>query len=153
MRALEVWLAEHRFALPVGAIDEVLPLVDARPLPSAPLWIVGMAQLRGAFVPLIDCGLLLNDSPVKRTMNTRIILLQTGAAGGALRLALLVDEVGGVITLNPETAGTHAGLEGVARGALGAMMLDATGEITLIEITRLLSDSDRKLFRDSMSVA
>ncbi len=153
MRALEIRLADHRFALPVSAINEVLPLVDARTLPSAPPWIVGMAQLRGAFVPLLDCGILLNDSPVTRTMNTRIILLQAGATGGAMRLALLVDEVRGVLTLNPQAEGTHAGLEGIGRGAYGAMMADAGGEICMIELTRLLSESDRKFFRDAASVA
>ncbi len=151
MRALELWLADHRFAISIGAIDEVLPLVDARALPGAPSWIVGMAQLRGAFVPLIDCGILLNDTAVKRTMNARVILLQQGASGGAMRLALLVDRVGGVLTLDPDAAGTHAGLDGLARGALGAMMLDASGEICLIELTRLLSEADRKLFRDTAS--
>ncbi len=149
MRALEVWLAEHRFALPVAAIDEVLPLVDSRAMPQAPAWLIGMVQLRGAFVPLIDCGLMVNDSPVTRTMNARIILLQVGATGGAIRLALLVDAVGAVVTLNPDAEGTHPGLERVACGALGTMMLDASGEITLIEVTKLLSDEDRKLFRDS----
>ncbi len=151
MRALEVWLADRRFALPVAAIEEVLPLVEARSLPGAPPWILGMAHLRGAFVPLLDCGVLLNASAVKRSMNTRIILLQQGATGGALRIALMVDGVGSVVSVDPEASGVHPGIEGIANGAFGALMHDSCGDICMIEVTRLLSDSDRTLFRDAPS--
>ncbi|MSR44526.1 MAG: chemotaxis protein CheW [Phycisphaerales bacterium] len=149
MRVVEIWLGTHRFGIQIAGIDEVLPLVECRSLPGAPQWIIGMAQLRGAFVPLIDCGAVLNHTPVERTMNARIVLLQAGAVGGSMRLALLVDGVGAIVTVNPTTDGAHPGIAGTGRGALGAITNDDKGEICLIDLARLLNDQDRQLFRDA----
>ncbi|MSQ90514.1 MAG: chemotaxis protein CheW [Phycisphaerales bacterium] len=149
MRVVEVWLGEQRFGISVSSIDEVLPLVECRVLPGAPSWIIGMARLRGAFTPLLDCGALLNNLPVERTMNARIVLLQNGAAGGNIRLALLVDRVGAIVTADPDAAGAHPGIESIGRGSLGAITMDSKGELCLIDLARIISDDDRALFRDA----
>lgn len=153
MRVVELWLSGQRFALDVASVDEVLPLVEARKLAGTPDWIVGMARLRGAFVPLLDAAIIVAGTRVSRTMNARTILLHSGAAGGAMRLALLVDRVGEIVTVDFNAKGSHPGITAAARGALGGIACDASGEICLLEPARMLDDEQRKLFRDAAGVA
>lgn len=153
MRIVEVWLGEQRCAIPVGAIDEVLPVVEARKLSGTPEWIVGIARLRGAFVPLIDASLICTGHSVVRTMNARVVLLQVGAGGGSMRLAVLVDRVGNLLTIDFEVAGSHPGIVGAGRGALTSIATDTTGEIYLLDPSKIVDDENRKLFRDAIGSA
>ncbi len=150
MRIVEVWLGQQRCAIPVGAIDEVLPVVEARKLTGTPDWIIGIARLRGAFVPLLDASLICIGSSVVRTMNARVVLLQVGAGGGSMRLAVLVDRVGSLLTIDFEGAGTHPGIIGAGRGALTSIATDATGDIYLLDLSKIVDDENRKLFRDAI---
>mgnify|MGYP000848802419 FL=1 len=153
MRIVEVWLGEQRCAIPVGAIDEVLPVVEARKLSGTPDWIVGVARLRGAFVPLLDASLICTGKPIVRTMNARVILLQVGAGGGSMRLALLVDRVGSLLTIDFEASGTHPGILGAGRGALTCIAADAAGDIYLLDPSKIVDEENRKLFRDAIGSA
>ena len=153
MRVVEVWLGQQRCAIPVRAIDEVLPIVEARKLSGTPDWIIGIARLRGAFVPLLDAAMICTGSPVVRTMNARAILLQVGAAGGNMRLAILVDSVGSLLTIDFDGAGTHPGITGAGRGALTKIAADADGDIYLLDPTKIVDDENRGLFRDAIGAA
>jgi chemotaxis signal transduction protein len=151
MRALEVWLGDLRCALALEAIDEVLPLVEARALGSTPDWFVGVARLRGSLVPLIDAPLLVHGLPLVRSMNARTVLLYPSACGG-VHLALLVDRVGSLVTVDFTSKGAHPGIVGAGGGALGALATDASGTIAHLDPTGLLSEETRRLFRDAAGV-
>ncbi len=153
MRIVEVWLGNLRCAVPVQSIDEVLPMVEARRLAGTPEWIVGIARLRGAFVPLLDAASICNGVPIVRTMNARTILLRVGAAGAGIRLAILVDSVGGLRTVDFDAPGSHPGIVGAGRGALTSIASDSDGDIYLLDPLQLVSDEHRQLFRDAVGSA
>lgn len=153
VRVVELWLAQQRFAIELRWVNEVLPLVEARKLAGTPEWIIGMARLRGAFVPLVDGSAVVAGQGVKRTMNARTILLEQGAAGGGMRLALLVDRVGGILSIDFTAPGSHPGITASAHGALGAISADGEGEICLLDPTKILDEHQRKLFRDAAGIA
>jgi|GEM_PF-1551014 len=153
MRVVEVWLGQLRCAIAVMAIDEVLPIVEARKLAGTPDWIIGIARLRGSFVPLLDASLICTGIPVVRTMNARAILLNVGAASGAMRMALLVDRVGGLLTIDFDAAGTHPGIAGAGRGVLTNIASDSAGDIYLLDCAHIVDDEHRKLFRDAIGCA
>ena len=148
MRIVEVWLGDQRCALPIEAVDEILPLVEARPLTGVPSWVLGLAHLRGTFVPILDATELASGTPTARSMNARVILLQTGACGG-MRLALLVSRVGSIYTVDFESDRAHPGIVGAGRGILSTITADDAGEISLLNPAALLTDEYRRLFRDA----
>ncbi len=148
MRAIEAWLGDLRCAIALEAIDEVLPLVEARPLGSTPAWLVGIAFLRGAFVPLVDAPLLACGTPAARTMNARTVLLRPAACSG-IRMALLVDRVGALVTVNFESGAAHLGVVGAGAGALGAISSDDHGTIAHLDPAGMLSEENRRLFKEA----
>lgn len=62
-----VALDEQRFALPVAAVDRVVRAVYVTPLPDAPPIVVGIVNVQGVIVPVLNlrqrCGLI--DRPIE----------------------------------------------------------------------------------------
>ncbi|MBY9062043.1 chemotaxis protein CheW [Sphingomonas yunnanensis] len=90
-------IADELFALPVGVVREIL---DHRPgfrIPAAPDWLIGLCDVRGESVPMVDFRRCLGLDPVGPTPATRVIVVEaeTGATR-PLAIGLIVDRVADV---------------------------------------------------------
>ena len=97
----------HRLAMPLGSVESVTLPQRLASIPDAPHWLVGMVNLRGTAVPVIDLALRLGEGtggPGRRLVLSR----RDGDAVG-----LLVDRVEGLIALSPEAI-EHADAGGEA---------------------------------------
>jgi len=88
-----VELSGQTFAVEIGQAREARVFVDYTPVPLAPAHLVGMTNLRGAIVPIVDLGALLGHPPRSGTINALVV------EANAVRLALAVDRVVGVEAL------------------------------------------------------
>lgn len=82
-------LGEARLACPIGRIQEILQPPPATPVPGAKPWILGLANVRGALMTLVDLSWLLTGQPSAVTARSRVLstMLQKAPLG------LLIDEV------------------------------------------------------------
>jgi purine-binding chemotaxis protein CheW len=64
-------------AIDVANVREVVRWQPVTPLPKSPALIDGVIDLRGALVPVVDLGRLLNESKVKPSTRTRIVVTET----------------------------------------------------------------------------
>lgn len=86
------------YALDVAHILEVLPMVELRPLPRAPLGVAGVFNHRGAPTIALDVGAMALARPAATRMSTRIVLAQMALADGVVRrLGLIVEHASGVM--------------------------------------------------------
>jgi purine-binding chemotaxis protein CheW len=118
-------LDSARYALPLGAVREVV--VHAEGLvrvPRAPPAVLGVVNLRGRVVTVVDFATLL-DLPTPVAAPRKLVLLDRGRRD----LALLVTEVEGVESVEKVTSATResrAAVRGVARvRGLAVTALDA----------------------------
>jgi purine-binding chemotaxis protein CheW len=85
------------FAVPVTCVREILDLCPVARLPHAPPYLVGMIDVRGDSVPVVDLRAKLGLAPAAATAATRILVLEIAvpAAGGPqqLVLGLITDRV------------------------------------------------------------
>jgi chemotaxis-related protein WspB len=65
----------NRYAIDVMRVVEVVPKVELRKIPHAPLILAGFLGYRGKVVPVLDLGLLLGVAPCQEWLSTRIILV------------------------------------------------------------------------------
>ena len=86
-------IREAVFALDAAGVQEVLRLSQVTPVPHAPPEVVGVINLRGKIVTLLDTGLILGLGPAARDRESRIFLIEDRGEF----LGLLVDRVGEVI--------------------------------------------------------
>lgn len=78
---LTLGLAAEVLALPVQQVREILEVLPVARLPHAPAHLLGMIDVRGQSVPVIDLALLLGLEVRGDTESTRIVVIETDAAG------------------------------------------------------------------------
>ena len=86
-------------AVPLERVQRVLRMAATTPLPSAPAWLAGMLNLRGAAVPVAALSTLLGQPPRAAHPDDHLLLI---TASGA-QLALQVDRVLDVVPVHPES--------------------------------------------------
>lgn len=91
-------LGGEEFALPVSEVREVVPFSDATRVPRAAPEVVGLMNVRGRVVPVLDLARLL-ALPAKSPPVARQVMVHE--APGAIPLGLLVDEVRDVVRVLP----------------------------------------------------
>jgi purine-binding chemotaxis protein CheW len=88
-------LNQQNFALSLEPITQIVPMVTITPLPQLDPSVLGVVNLRGKPVPVIDLALAFGYPKTVLKVYTPIIFVIVGSRV----LGLVVDEVSGVINL------------------------------------------------------
>ncbi|GGH23894.1 chemotaxis protein CheW [Alsobacter metallidurans] len=86
-------VGEDVFALPIESVREILEMRRIARLPHAPNCVLGMIDVRGESVPVLDLRLRLGLEPVPETAATRIVILNAEQDGSELSVGLLAERV------------------------------------------------------------
>lgn len=111
-RCFTVVVAGRTYGLPVEHIHTVFEMMTVTPVPLAPYEVLGLVNLRGKIVTAVSLRRRLRcpDAPVES------IRIAVGIDYRSESFALVVDEVGDVLTLDKSTlidTPPHLGAEGV----------------------------------------
>jgi purine-binding chemotaxis protein CheW len=98
MQVLLLPVREDWYALELLRVREVLNAPAAAPLPTAPATVLGLFNLRGQVVPLLDTGALLGLAPLGEARTAVVIATKHGpvglAASGPAETAELPEAAG-----------------------------------------------------------
>ncbi|WP_323013781.1 chemotaxis protein CheW [Devosia sp.] len=132
-------VAEELFAAPVEKVQEILDMRPIALLPQAPDNLLGMIDVRGQGIPVLDLRLTLGLPPAEDTENTRIIVLSLIGASGDLRLGLRADRVFEVTILDEDKLDPPPAVNGAWAGHCIAGIGRRNGRfVTVLELERLL---------------
>lgn len=95
-------VAEELFAAPVTKVQEILDMRTISRLPRAPENFLGIIDVRGQGVPVLDLRLTLGMEPAADTETTRIVVLSVNSVSGPVTLGLRADRVFEVTVLDSE---------------------------------------------------
>lgn len=95
-------LAEEHFTIPVMKIMEILEVPKITKVPQAPNFLVGVINLRGAVLPVIDTRIKFGMSQIEYTINTCILVLSIEVNEEELVVGALVDSVSEVFELDED---------------------------------------------------
>lgn len=95
-------VGEEVFAIPVAHVQEILDLRPIAQLPHAPVSLLGLIDVRGQSVPVVDLRSMLGLPAVQTSQGTRILVLELTLSGRPLRLGLVVDRVFEVASLDED---------------------------------------------------
>jgi purine-binding chemotaxis protein CheW len=90
------------FAVDVRMVNEILDMRPLAHLPNAPGFVVGMIDVRGRSVPVLDLRAKLGLSRSETTLRSRIVVLEAEVDGRNLLLGLLADQVYEVTSLDQD---------------------------------------------------
>src|ERR1700757_1210946 len=92
----------ERFCLPVLDVEEVLEWPNTTKLPLAPAYVVGVFNLRGAIVPLIDIAMTEGRRPGLLPKHVVVASLHVQGHHDVLRLGIAADEVVGTYAVTSD---------------------------------------------------
>ncbi|MBD8065810.1 chemotaxis protein CheW [Devosia sp. PTR5] len=135
-------VAEEIFAVPVTRVQEILDMRPIARLPRAPDNLLGMIDVRGEGVPVLDLRLTLGMGAAIDTENTRIVVLSVETAHGPVVLGLRADRVFEVTVLDSDALdpapAISAGWSGHCIEGIGRR----NGQfVTVLDLDRLLGNA------------
>lgn len=132
-------LAGETYGVNVMQVQEVLRYTEIAPVPGAPEYVIGIVNLRGNVVTVIDARYRFGLSPGEITDNTRIVILEAENHV----VGILVDSVAEVVYLRLSEIETapNVGNEESARFIQGVCHKNDE-LLILIELDKLLTDDE-----------
>jgi purine-binding chemotaxis protein CheW len=94
-------LGDESFAINVSQVREVLDLSQITKVPTSPVYMRGVVNVRGSAIPVVDLRLKFGLPKSLDTVNTRILVLELDLGGEAVVLGGIADSVHEVIELDP----------------------------------------------------
>lgn len=73
----------------IAEVNEILPVPVVTPVPGTRKWLVGVANVRGNLVPVVDMSAFVDLGATELTESSRLLLVRQPAGS----IGLLVDEV------------------------------------------------------------
>jgi purine-binding chemotaxis protein CheW len=133
LMGITFWAGTQRYALPIDRVREIQQIVAFAEVPDETGLVLGMVDVRGEIVPVVDIRTLIGLPREPYTLDTPMIVML--GAGGPV--ALIVDAVDTVVDLPAEGAGPAPVMHSLASRILGVHHLD-DGLVFVLDADALL---------------
>ena len=134
-------LGDEKFAIPVEWVQEVVEVEQVTKVPYAPDYMLGIINLRGRILPLLDTRLKLGLPKTATTRKSRIMVLDLqGKEDKNLQIGAMVDVAREVIELHDKDIQESPEFENYKTAAPISGLVNNQGDITLImDIAKVFS--------------
>ena len=132
-------LQEETYGINVMQVQEVLRYTEIAPVPGSPDYVLGIINLRGNVVTVIDTRSRFGLEPAEVTDNSRMVIIEAEKQV----IGILVDSVAEVVYLKSSEIDTapNVGTEESARFIQGVSNRDGQ-LLILVDLNKLLSDEE-----------
>jgi purine-binding chemotaxis protein CheW len=131
---LEFRLAQERYGLEDRWVQEVCPLKELTPLPCTPPFVLGIVNVRGRILPVLDVKKFFDLPEQGLTDLHRLILIR----GNDLELGLLADVIVGVRSIPADSLQPSLP---TLTGIRGDYLKGVTAErLVILDLARILAD-------------
>lgn len=144
-------LDERLYGVGLSAVIRVVSAVDITPLPKAPDIVIGVINLRGRIIPVVNIRRRFRLPERELELSDQFIVVDASQAdsqrGGGWLLAFVVDAVVGVVVLSAQETTAAATilpglehLEGVAKTEQGLVLIHDLGIFLSLEEVKTLGE-------------
>jgi purine-binding chemotaxis protein CheW len=132
-------LAEEEYGLEILKVKEIIGMMDITTVPRMPAFVLGVINLRGKVIPVIDLRLKFDMPKAEQTSETCIIVVDVKST----LIGILVDRVSEVLDIHGEDIedAPNVGIAVDTNFILGMGKAKGTVKI-LLEIDRVLSNNE-----------
>ncbi|MCP3427847.1 chemotaxis protein CheW [Opacimonas viscosa] len=132
-------LADETYGINVMQVQEVLRYTEIAPVPGAPDYVLGIINLRGNVVTVIDTSSRFGLLPGEVTDNTRIVIIESENNV----VGILVDSVAEVVYLKTSEIDStpNVGTEESAKFIQGVSNRE-DGLLILVDLNKLLTEEE-----------
>ncbi|PLY00578.1 MAG: chemotaxis protein CheW [Desulfuromonas sp.] len=151
-QAIESWqyltfrLGQESFGIDVLKVREILDFVDVTKVPQSPDYMLGVINLRGSVVPVVDLRKRFAIESGERSKDNCIIVLEIKLNGEQLNVGIIGDMVEEVIDLRSEQIEPPPKLGSQLRAEfIVGMGKQDERLIILLDIDKIFSDEELSL--------
>ena len=130
------YLGEQQFCVRTTSIREIRGWAKSTPLPHAPPEVMGMMNLRGSIIPIVNMASKLGMAPSEPDARSAVIVAEVQSAV----IGLLVDRVADILTVEakvvqptPEMRGSFTG------GYVTGVLATAQGMICFLDLDKMFA--------------
>lgn len=139
-------LGDEVFAVPVTVVREILDHEEAFKIPHGPDYLLGLRDVRGQGVPVVDLRLRLGMSATVRTPHTRVLVLDIPIGERTLSLGLVADKVFEVTPFRQDAIDSAPDIGVRWRSDYIEGVVRREGDfVVIVNLARLFSDSGAAL--------
>ena len=137
-------LGEEKFAIPVDHVQEVVEFGHVTKVPNSPAYMLGIINLRGKILPLLDTKLKLGLPATTTSQKSRIMVLDMLLEDDkALQIGAMVDHAREVIELHNNEIQEAPEFHDLTSTAPITGIVNRQGDITMImDIAKVFSTAE-----------
>ena len=98
---LTFMLGREEYGLPVLKVREIIRVMDITHVPQVPAHVLGVINLRGKVIPVIDLRRKFGFPDQNDTERTCIVVAEVDLGSAAVMMGVVVDAVSEVVTVTP----------------------------------------------------
>lgn len=98
-RYLQFDLGDESYAIHLLSVKEVIPRPETTPIPNSPSFYVGIMNLRGQIISIIDLRKKLNISPKKEDIEEAVVIIEIEGVG----IGVVVDSINRVLNISSDS--------------------------------------------------
>lgn len=136
-------VAGEEYGIPILRVREILRYEGATRVPSTPPWVLGVLNLRGSVVPVVDLARKFGLPPSTIGARTCVVVVEVDLGAEQTLMGVIADAVSEVLDLSsqdvepPPAFGTHVRIDYLAgMGRVGRRF------VLLLDTDRVLSASE-----------
>jgi len=151
---LTFFLDTELFAFEVLRVREVLELSRITKVPRTSAFMIGVINLRGGVVPVVDLRRKFVMDPIEPTIDTAVVIIESNIGGDTLVIGVLVDAVKEVIRLDGTEVETppRVGMR-VSGDFISAIGKKDNHFVILLDTTKLFSAEELEIFQTKEAVS
>lgn len=139
-QVLTFYLGSEYFGVDILRVQEIRGWSQVTCIPKAPVHVMGVLNLRGTVIPIIDLRVRFGLAPVECTPLTVIIVLSVKASAGQRQFGLVVDRVSDVVDIGRESLRAMPQLEDQKRNGFIQNLAVVTDQmLILLEVDELIA--------------
>ena len=132
-------IGEVTYGIDIPCVQEIRGWTTVTRLPQAPADILGVLNLRGAIVPVLDLRLKFGSSDVQYTPVTVIVVVSVLSATGPREFGMVVDGVSDVIDIAPQDVKPAPDLgSGASAACIRGLVTIGGRMVVLLDVNLLL---------------
>lgn len=141
-------LQGQRYALRLAAVERIVAVAAVTALPSAPAIVMGIINVQGRVIPVVDVGKRFGLSEREIELSDRLIVARTSRRS----VALLVAAVFGVVDCPQSQITAAGGILDHAQYVEGVVKLD-DGLVLIHDLDTFLSTLEEKQLQQALAPA
>lgn len=147
-------LGDEVFAVPVEVVREILDHEDPFKIPNGPEYLLGLRDVRGQGVPVMDLRLKLGLTKTVPTTHTRVLVMDIPLPERMLTLGMVADRVFEVTPFRQDQIEQAPDIGSKWRSDyIAGVVRREQGFVVLVDLASLLSDRDTNILAAAKAAA